>query len=205
MMQDSDTETDVAPRLHLSPPPPPPIDPRPTRLQQHLLLALFALGVALLLLGFTLSLPQAALFQHGGFFLCCYVAVVSASWLRDGVLSRRVDRFLDRWVKNGGRGFYGMMALSLYVHLELETLLESVTGFELAGDWWRDLLIESLIGFSIESLKNFVAAMAWPATVLTVRGGGLSALLLVAGCWGIYELGRRVLPQGSVREHARPR
>jgi hypothetical protein len=192
--------SDATPAI-AQPPPPPPIDPRPTAFQQRVLVVLFALGVVLLLAGFVLPLPHADLLQRGGFFLCCYAAVVSASWLRHGVISRRIDKFLDRWIKNGASGFYGMMALSIYAQLELEALLRSIAEFDPSGHWLRDALMQSVTGFSMASLKNFISAMVWPATLFGQKGGsGIAPLLLLAGCWAAYEFGRRVLPQQSLRD-----
>jgi hypothetical protein len=195
--------SDATPAM-AQPPPPPPIDPRPTALQQRVLVVLFALGVLLLLLGFALRLSHADLLQRAGFFLCCYVAVVSASWLRHGMISRRIDKFLDRWIKNGASGFYGMMALSIYAQLELEALLRSIAEFDPSGHWLRDALLQAVTGFSMASLKNFISAMVWPATLFGQKGGsGIAPLLFLAGCWATYEFGRRVLPQQSLRESAR--
>lgn len=180
------------------PPPPPPIDPRPSRLQQQVLVALAAAGLLLLLAAWLL--PAAArLLNLAGAFLCCYAAVVSASWLREGVLSRRIDRFLDRWVQSRASGFYGMMALSVYLRLECVALLDALQEFDPGGSWIRDLLLERLLGFSLQSLKNVVQALAWPGGLFGSRNG-IWPLLAVACCWLVYEGGRRVLPQATLRD-----
>ncbi len=196
-MSSSDTTDPVGPPI--LPPPPPAIDPRPTPLQQRVLLALLAAGMVLLVLGYAVDVRHAALVRHAGFFLVCYVLVVSASWLPQGLLSRRIDRFLDRWIANGASGFYGMMALSTYVRLELASLWTSILEFDPDSHWLRDAIVQSLMGFSLASLKNFVAAMAWPATLFGKGGSGFAPVATIAACWGAYELGRRVLPQETLR------
>lgn len=178
-----------------TPPTPPRFDPRPTPLQQRLLLGLFGAGAVLALVGYLFDFGLARLLQRGGWFLLCYAFVVGTSWLPPSILSRRVDAFLDRWIKTGATGFYGVMALATYAHLELRTFVESVVEFEFGSDLVRDTLMQWVMGFSVDSLKNFVMAMAWPATLWGKQATGLAPVILVAASWGVYEIGRRLLPQ----------
>ena len=185
--------------VNVTPPPPPRFDPRPTLWQQRLLLLLAGVGLALAAAGHAFELEVSKLLQRGGLFLVCYAAVVATSWLPPSVLSRRIDAFLERWVKNGASGFYGMMALATYAHLELGSLAKSIAGLELSLDWVTDVAIQAAIGFSIDSVMNFVWAMAWPAT-LWGRGnmGGIAPTVLIAVSWGVFELGRRYLPHTAL-------
>lgn len=196
--------TDLPPRPSLPegepvhvpvPPPPPRIDPRPTPPQQRVLLGLASTGAILCTAGYLVDLDAARSLQRAGLFLLCYAGVVGSSWLPTGVLSRRVDAMLDRWVKQGASGYYGVMALATYVHLEMRTMAEAVMGFEFDQGLLRDVVIQWVTGFSLESVMNFAKAMAWPATLWGKQATGLAPLLLVAGTWGAYELGRRYLPQ----------
>lgn len=177
------------------PPPPPRFDPRPTMLQQRLLIAFVSVGAIVVTLGYALDVSFARTLQRGGLFLLCYAGVVAASWLPASVLSKRLDAMLDRWVQHGASGYYGMMALATYVHLELRTVYESTLEFEFDSGFVRDALMQWVTGFSIESMLNFVKAMAWPGMLWGKQAAGLAPVILVAATWAAYELGRRFLPQ----------
>lgn len=192
-------EHETLPDHVLTPPPPPRFDPRPNPWQQRLLLAVFVIGLLAIAVGHLLDLPHARHIQRGGFFAACYALVVAASWLPASVLSQRVDAMLDRWVSHGATGYYGMMALASYAYLEIRTITESITAFSFSRDWIRDALIHWATGFSIESVMNFVYAMAWPGLLWGKGGGGLAPVVLIATTWVIYEGGRRVFPQPGNR------
>lgn len=178
---------------HAFPPPPPALDPLPSRVQQITLLRLFVAGLLAALAGMWLSFQHHELLQHGGFFLMTYAVVMAASWLPPSVLSRRVDRLLERWVRNSSSGYYGVMALATFAQLELASVLDSIAGFEFAISKLREFAIQTAIGFSREAVMNFVWAMAWPWKLMPEHGLWPAAIL-VAATWGVFRLGREVLP-----------
>ena len=92
-----------------------------------------------------------------------------------------------------------MMALASYAYLEIRTITESITAFSFSRDWIRDALIHWATGFSIESVMNFIYAMAWPGLLWGKGGGSLAPVVLIATTWAIYEGGRRVFPQPGNR------
>lgn len=189
--------------LMATPPPPPALDPRPSALQSRVLMALFGGGVVLVLLGAALSVPRPLLLQRGGFFLATFALLVGAAWLPSSVLSSRVDALLERWVRNTSGGFYGVMALSVFVQMELAGLLDRITGFELDGSALRNALVEHVIGFSTDTVMSFVWGMAWPARLIQDHGPGASALLAGA-CWLVFRGSRAVLPHGGFEKKAKP-
>lgn len=162
-----------------------------------------ALGLLLWLLG-ALFFGMRWLPGMFGLFLITHAGVVAAGSLPDEWISRRLDAVLDRWVRDKtGGGFYGMMALSVFVGLEVEALLDSRDGL-LSG--WRFVegqIIQYLIGFSVDSLKNMIFAMIWPWPLIS-RAGLAGAGFLVAACWGAFALGRACLPMPSLTRKPEP-
>ncbi len=175
------------------PPPPPALDPLPSRVQQITLLLLLVTGLCAALAGMLLSFQYHELLQQGGFFLMTYAVLMAASWLPPSVLSRRVDRLLERWVRNSSGGYYGVMALATFAQLELASLLDSIAAFEFAIPQLREFAIHTAIGFSMDAVMNFVWAMAWPGKLLP-QHGLWAAAILVAATWGVFRLGREILP-----------
>ena len=161
------------------------------------------IGVALWLVGFlfvgTRWLPGAF-----GLFLVTYAGVVAAGSLPDEWISRRLDRVLDRWVRDrSGGGFYGMVALSVFVGLEVETLLDPKDGL-LSG--WRFVegqVVQYLMGFSTDSIRNMVMAMVWPWPMISRIGLGWTGGF-VAACWGAFALGRAWLPMPDLTKKPEP-
>lgn len=187
---------------HASPPPPPALDPLPSRIQQITLLLILVAGLSAALAGMLFSFEHHELLQHGGFFLMTYAVVMGASWLPPSVLSRRMDRLLDRWVRNSSGGYYGVMALATFAQLELASLLDSIAAFEFAIPQLREFAIQTAIGFSMDSVKNFVWAMAWPWKLMPEHGIWAAAIL-VALTWGVFRLGRELLPHTMLEAAAR--
>lgn len=139
-----------------------------------------------------------------GLFLLTYCGVVAAGSLPDKWISRRLDAVLDRWVRDKtGGGFYGMVALSVFVGLEARALFDPDDGLLSGWKFVEGQLLHYLIGFSMDSLKNMVMAMAWPWPMIS-RAGVLWTGIYVAACWGAFSLGRAVLPMPDLVKKPKP-
>lgn len=178
----------------LSPPPAPTLDPGPDEVQRLLLVCVSVLGVAAIAAGSLLEWKEAPLLRQGGWFCVIYAAIVASSWLPEGRLSVRVDRLLDRWVRNSGSGYYGLMALAVFVPLELASTWQALTGWEWSREAIGSAVMQWITGFSMDSLRNFISAMIWPGHLVPEYGVGRAGVLFAA-TWGLFELGRRRLPQ----------
>lgn len=138
-----------------------------------------------------------------GLFLVTYAGVATAGSLPDEWISRRLDAVLDRWVRDkSGGGFYGMVALSVFAGLELESLLDPKDGL-LSG--WRFVegqAVQYLIGFSADSIRNMVMAMVWPWPMVS-RVGPVWTGVFAAFCWVAFALGRASLPMPDLVKKSR--
>jgi hypothetical protein len=183
------------------PPPPPVLDPRPSTLQSRWLGVLFGGGVLLVLAGLALQEDAGLLLQRAGCFLATYAVLIGAAWLPSGVLSRRIDSLVERWVRNSSGGFYGVMALSVFLQLEAFALVRRIVEFEPSLDELRNALIQHLIGFSQDSIMSVVWGMAWPGRLLRDHGGTATAALAVAA-WLVFRLSQRIVPHVGLQKRA---
>lgn len=175
----------------------------PTHGQVSLLLAYLAAGMVLVLVAAALDGGGALAAWQLGLFLCCHAVIVAASWLPPQLSTRRLDAWLDRWVKDVGGGFYGLMALSSFVGMELSSLFDDLVGFELSPGSIATALVPWLLGFSLDSLINSLKAIVWPVFLLedlSVAG----ALLTVGVAWALFAVGARVFPQPAFMTAKRP-
>lgn len=185
------------------PPPPPALDPRPTARQRQVLLALFGAGAGAVVGALLLPAAYVLPVQRGGFFLATYAVLVAAAWLpARGVLSRRIDALLERWVRNSSGGFYGVMALSVFLQLELVAAARRLAGFEPSLEFLRESALQRLIGFSQDSIMSFVWGMAWPGRLLKDHGPQ-ATVALAAIAWIVFRASRGVLPHAAFA--ARPK
>lgn len=172
------------------------VAPSGSTLQPHhwWLLALVATAGLLLWLTGYIVLERNWLPGAFGLFLLTYAAVVAAGSLPDEWISRRLDDVLDRWVRDhSGGGFYGMVALSIFVGMELEALLDPRDGLLSGWSFVEGQVVQLLIGFSVESLKNMIIAMIWPWPLIA-RAGLVNAAIFSFACWAVFVLARNWLP-----------
>ncbi|SDD69857.1 hypothetical protein [Aquimonas voraii] len=170
---------------------------------QILLPALAGLAVAALLL--RRLLPELSLLQHPLIPLWCafvltYVGAAAISLL-PAPLGRPIDRLLDKHLGQWGAGVYGLIGLSVFLRLEAQSLIEGLQEMRDAAEVAKGLLRDWLIGFSIESLKNVIAASIWPVQV--IRQGGVWGFLgFLGACSAVFEIGRRWMPELQARLEA---
>lgn len=179
--------------------------PRPSTASHALILlpALAALTVALLLA--RRLLPALDMLQHPLIPLWCafvltYVGAATISLL-PAPLGGPIDRLLDRQLSQWGAGVYGLVGISVFLRLEAQTFVGSLQGMSDVSGWAQGLLRDWLIGFSVESMKNMIAASIWPAQV--IRQGGVWGFLgFLGACSAVFELGRRLMPEQQARLEA---
>ncbi len=115
-----------------------------------------------------------------------------ASGLADAVDPEKLDPVLGKWFAFGG-GFYGLVALYTWLLIEWDDVANFLGGL---GDIVMRFDIGSLISLAInlliESIMNFVAAIAWPAYWLgEANNPWLWIALAYAGYWLGIETARR--------------
>lgn len=74
----------------------------------------------------------------------------------------RLNPVHEKWLKFGG-GFYGVVGLLTYAVVELRELRDFFLGFGNLPAFFEHLGFDMLIGIIVGAVKNFVAAIAWPA------------------------------------------
>ncbi len=67
----------------------------------------------------------------------------------------------NKWLSFGG-GFYGVVGLLTYAVVELGEIRDFITQFDGFLSLISDITLELFIGFFINSIMNFVVAIAWP-------------------------------------------
>ena len=82
------------------------------------------------------------------------------------------------WRKHGG-GYYALLAVGLFVYLEVTALVDSVSEASGVEDFIRSELIETLITFGFETLLNTFLAGIWP--VMWISWMGLTQAAMWAG------------------------
>jgi hypothetical protein len=126
-------------------------------------------------------------------FLFVYAAAALVSRLPETWGGARGRAWVREKMGDLGAGFYGVMGLTVFVLLEIQTLLADFYGPTPVRTFLTNLGLSWLMGFSLDSLKNLLMAMVWP--VQLVDALGTRAALIVAGlCWGLLWGASRLLP-----------
>jgi len=76
--------------------------------------------------------------------------------------SHKMNPVHNKWLSFGG-GFYGVVGLLTYAVVELGEIRDFITQFDGLLSLVSDITLEMFIGFFINSIMNFVVAIAWPA------------------------------------------
>lgn len=117
----------------------------------------------------------------------------------DSGQKEKMDPALEKWFRFGG-GFYGLVALYTWLLIEWDEVADFFTGLGevvLSFDFGR--LIQVVINLFIESIMNFVAAIAWPAYWLRETGQPWVWLLVA---YGGYWLGVRAAQRAAKQRWA---
>jgi hypothetical protein len=108
----------------------------------------------------------------------------------------KADPILERWFQFGG-GFYGLVALYTWLLIEWDDVADFLGGLgDIVLRFDIGALISLLIGLFIESIMNFVAAIAWPAYWLgEARNPWLWVVMAYGGYWLGIQAAQRVTGQ----------
>jgi hypothetical protein len=107
-------------------------------------------------------------------------------WSDGGESREKLDPVLEKWFSFGG-GFYGLVALYTWLVVEWNEVwdfLGDLPGIVFSFD--PGALITLVINFFIESLMNFITAIAWPVYWLGIAG---NPWVWIAVAYGGYWLG----------------
>ena len=96
----------------------------------------------------------------------------------------------NKWLKFGG-GFYGVVALWTFAVVEMTEVFQFFMNFTSVTEMAMNISPNLVIGFFINSLMNFITAIAWPAYWLDEFDSGLILLWLIAAYAG-YAIGRNI-------------
>lgn len=149
--------------------------------------ALVTAGLPLFLLSFALV----SLALHRGSFTGSTVKEVQNSMDTYGKAHKKnkqgADPALGQWLRFGG-GFYGLVALYTWLLIEWDDVANFISGLaNLVIRFELGAIISLLIELFIESIMNFVQAIAWPAYWL--RDSGNTWMLMLAAAYTGYWLG----------------
>ncbi len=118
-------------------------------------------------------------------------------WTGTDDRGEKLDPVLEKWFSFGG-GFYGLVALYTWLVVEWNEVwdfLGDLPGIVFSFD--IGALISLVISFFIESLMNFITAIAWPVYWLGVAG---NPWVWIAVAYGGYWLGIKAAQQVSGRQ-----
>lgn len=96
----------------------------------------------------------------------------------------------NKWLKFGG-GFYGVVALWTFVVIEMQEIYSFFMDFTGLSGIVEKLGLGMVIDFFVNSLVNFIRAIAWPAYWPDVLRGNNPLLWLIVGYAG-YWAGMRI-------------
>ena len=101
---------------------------------------------------------------------------------------------VNLWASRGG-GFYGFGYVVTFIALEIRSLSGSLTTVSgLVGQ-----VVQYVLRFSVDSVRNVVSAMIWPAHLFEWLGGPAGLVALAAG-YAAFELAIRPLVQAWLPE-----
>lgn len=156
-------------------------------------LGLAGIGMVLVTLSIVGVVPAKSMSGFIGCFLLLYGTLIVLQRPFFSGLGRPLQRRMHAAIASSGVGFYGVMTLARFLQLELHDVLGELADFELSQLRVRGVVMEWLIGFSVQSLMNSIDAFMWPLRL--IQSHGMTGAGIVAGAaWSLYALGARVFP-----------
>lgn len=102
--------------------------------------------------------------------------------------------FHNKWLKFGG-GFYGAVGLYTFLIIEIREIIDFINGYESVEATMATLgnssLISTVVSFFVNSLINFIKAIAWPG-FWAGELGSANILLWLGIAYGGYWLGMNI-------------
>ncbi|MBT8338310.1 MAG: hypothetical protein KJO11_17110 [Gemmatimonadetes bacterium] len=131
-----------------------------------------------------------------------FLATVLMEWVVDldtseGILHVVFGKIEELW-ESAGAGLYGAIAVGTFVRLEVLTFREEWADAGSLGAFIRSEFVETVIGFSFESLINLVKAAVWFLAWLDFPAIHMGAL--AAGCFVAYAGARWAWPDPDDRD-----
>lgn len=161
-----------------------------------LLLAIVAVGVALLLLRPTVPGVPDDLLRLGAACLCAYGLLVVLAWFPLPWISRRIESTFEDLLGEGFGGWYLVVAVAYFALAEVDAALARWAASASVESLVRESVASQLLGFSADSFMNAVLASLWP--MMLVRDHGpIPSAVLAGAVWALWWLGR--LPFGEAR------
>lgn len=111
---------------------------------------------------------------------------------------RKFDPVQEKLMKFGG-GFYGVVAFYTYVVVEWNEIVDFITNFGGFMEMLRQISPEAVIGLLLNSIMNFVIAIAWPVYWINSAIAEFFWVWFVAAYLG-YWLGVKVALRAAARK-----
>ncbi len=73
-----------------------------------------------------------------------------------------VQKMLHKKFLKFGGGFYGIMTLLTYLHIELYQIIEFINNFDGFSGFIQSIGFSMVLNFFLEAIMNMVAAFLWP-------------------------------------------
>lgn len=154
-----------------------------------LLLAIVAVGTALL------SLPSLhAAWPHdvqrlAGATLCAYSVFVLLAWFPLPWLSRRIEAMFEDVVGEGQAGWYLAVALGHFALAQAAQVAAAAAAADSIAGMLRQAIVDRLVGFSVDTFMNALWASLWPVALLRAHDWKVAAAL-AAFAWCVWRAGR---------------
>jgi len=108
---------------------------------------------------------------------------------KDKKSKAKADPIHKKWLAFGG-GFYGVVGFLTYVVVEIGEIRDFFVQFEGISAFISNISMDLFIALLVDSLKNFIVAIAWPAYWMSdIRGDHIWIWFAVA--YGGYWTGAR--------------
>ncbi|WMS88283.1 hypothetical protein [Pleionea litopenaei] len=109
---------------------------------------------------------------------------------------------LNKWLTFGG-GYYGMMALLTYLHVEVSDIIGAFANFESIQHFIDQISIGFFIGLIVEAFKNIIVAFLWFqywGDILPINNGWV----WLAATYGAFMIAEELIPQALLPKSEEP-
>ena len=110
--------------------------------------------------------------------------------------SHKMNPVHNKWLSFGG-GFYGVVGLLTYAVVELGEIRDFITQFDGLSSLISGITLQLFIGFFINSIMNFIVAIAWPVYWLSDISSDYIWMWFIAAYAGYWAGTRFALHQAN--------